>query len=115
MNAFEQLEKIRAELEERQAGPETMRLLDRAVSLAEPEKENPLSISMSMMLRHLLKMPESVNNHYIYMDLLGLQGDIEEEREFRRDDRLPDATVDPDRQIQHDHNYYKKLKQKQNN
>ena len=57
MNAYEQLQTIREELEDREAGPETLRLVDRAIALAEREKDNPLSISQSMMLRHLLKMP----------------------------------------------------------
>ena len=84
MNAYEQLQTIREELEDREAGPETLRLVDRAITLAEREKDNPLSISQSMMLRHLLKMPEVANNHYVQMDLEALQGEIEDRR-ARRD------------------------------
>jgi len=113
VNAYEQLQEIREELEEREAGPETIRLLDRAITLAEGEKDNPLSISQSMMLRHLLKMPEAVNSHYVYMDLLGLQGDIEDRRAARRAEDALDATVDTDRKPQHLASYYKKQRQRE--
>jgi len=116
VNLYDQLQQIREMLEEREAGPETIRMVDRAISLAEPEKDNPLSISQSMMLRHLLKMPGAVNNHYVYMDLVGLQGDLEDRREAARrdDDRdQPDATVDTGRQPQHLSSYYKKQQQQQ--
>jgi hypothetical protein len=113
VNAYEQLQQIREELEEREAGPETLLMVDRAIALAEPEKDNPLSISQSMMLRHLLKMPAAMNNHYVEMDLLGLQGDIEDRRAARRDDDVPDATVDGERRPQHTHNYYRKQRERQ--
>ena len=111
VNAYEQLQEIREELEEREAGPETIRLVERALSLAEPEKDNPLSISQSMMLRHLLRMPDAVNNHYIQMDLLGLQGDIEDRRAARREEDMPDATVDTERRPQHLHSFYRKQRE----
>ena len=115
MNAYEQLERIREELEEREAGPETMRLLDRAIALAEPEKDNALSISQSMMLRHLLRMPAAINNHYVQMDLLGLQGDIEDRRDAmrREDDAAPDATTDTNRGPQRLGSYYKKQRERE--
>lgn len=113
MNAYEQLQRIREDLEEREAGPETLNMVDRALALAEPEKDNPLSISQSMMLRHLLKMPAAVNNHYVEMDLLGLQGDIEDRRAARREDEMQDATVDGDRRPQHTHNFYRKQRERQ--
>ena len=112
MNAYEQLQEIRDELEDREAGPETIRLLDQAIELAEPEKDNPLSISQSMMLRHLLKMPAAINNHYVQMDLLGLQGDLEDRRAAQREEDVPDATVDSTRRPQHSHSYYRDLKQR---
>lgn len=108
MNAYEQLREIRDELEDREAGPETIRLVDRAITLAEAEKDNPLSISQSMMLRHLLKMPDAMNNHYVQMDLLGLQGDIEDRRAARREEDFADATVDTERRPQHLHSFYRK-------
>lgn len=112
MNAYEQLQRIREQLEDREAGPDTIKLLDRAITLAEPEKDNPLSISQSMMLRHLLKMPDAVNNHYIQMDLIEMQGDIEDHR-ARRDDDNPDATIDTERRPQHLHSFYRKQREHQ--
>jgi hypothetical protein len=112
VNAYEQLQEIREELEEREVGPETIRMLDRAIVLAEGERDNPLSISQSMMLRHLLKMPEAVNNHYVYMDLLALQGDIDDRRAARREEDALDATVDTERKPQHLSSFYKKQRQR---
>ena len=111
MNAYEQLQTIREELEDREAGPETLRLVDRALALAEREKDNPLSISQSMMLRHLLKMPEVANNHYVQMDLEALQGEIEDRR-ARRDDDVADATIDTERRPQHSHSFYRKQRER---
>lgn len=107
MNAYEQLQRIREKLEERDAGPETIRLVDHAMDLAEPERDNPLSVSQAMVLRHLFRMPAAVNNHYIQLDLEGLQGDLEDQR-ARRDDEIPDATVDEERRPQHLHSFYRK-------
>ena len=111
MNAYEQLQTIREELEDREAGPETLRLVDRAIALAEREKDNPLSISQSMMLRHLLKMPEATNNPYIQMDLEALQGDIADRR-AQRDQDIPDATIDTAHRPQHSHSYYRKQRER---
>jgi hypothetical protein len=111
VNAYEQLQTIREELEDREAGPETLRLVDRAIALAEREKDNPLSISQSMMLRHLLRMPEAANNHYIQMDLEALQGDIADRR-AQRDDDIPDATSDTVHRPQHSHSYYRKQRER---
>lgn len=112
MNAYEQLQRIREKLEERDAGPETISLVDRAITLAEPEKDNPLSISQAMVLRHLFRMPAAVNNHYIQLDLEGLQGDIEDYR-ARRDEEIPDATIDTEHRPQHLHSYYRKQRERQ--
>jgi hypothetical protein len=111
VNAYEQLQKIRDRLEERDAGPDTIRLVDRAIDLAEPERDNPLSVSQAMVLRHLFRMPAAMNNHYIQLDLEGLQGDYDEYRS-RRDDDAPDATVDTEQRPQHLHSYYRKQRER---
>ena len=90
MNAYEQLQEIREELEEREVGPETIRMLDRAINLAEGERDNPLSISQSM----------------------ALQGDIDDRRAGRREEDALDATVDTERKPQHLSSYYKKQRQR---
>jgi hypothetical protein len=113
VNIYDQLHEIRDELERRGAAPATLDVLDRLITQAEPERDNPLSISQSMMLRHLLRQRDVLNNHYVEMDLLALAGDLDEQRPVRRDEDLPDATADSETHQQHTHNYYKKQKEKE--
>ncbi len=113
MNVYDQLHEIRDELERRGAKPETITVLDRIILQAEPERDNPLSISQPMMLRHLLRQRDVLNNEAVHMDILALAGDLDERRPARREDEMPDATVDQDTRPQHTRAYYKKLKEKQ--
>lgn len=113
MNAYDQLQTIRGDLEQRSARPETLALLDRFIAQAEAQRDSQLSISQSMILRHLLSQRDVLNNEAIHMDLLGLAGDLEERRPARNDDALPDATVDTDHRPQHLRSYYKKQKERE--
>src|SRR5690242_5655374 len=106
MNAFDQLREIRATLESRGASPETLRVLDRAIAMAEPQQDSQLNIPQAMVLKHLLRMPDVLNSHRIEQDLLGLAGDLEERWRPPADD-APDATVDTERRPQHSHTYYR--------
>jgi hypothetical protein len=113
MNAYDQLHAIREEMQRRGATPGTIAVLDRLITLAEPERDNPLAISQQMMLRHLLRQRDVLNNEAVRMDLLGLAGDLDEQRPPRREDDAPDATTDTDRRPQHLRSYYKKQKEKE--
>jgi hypothetical protein len=113
VNIYDQLHEIRDELERRGAAPATLEVVDRLIVQAEPERDNPLSISQPMMLRHLLRQRDVLNNHYVEMDILALAGDLDEQRPVRRDEDLPDATTEADGRQQHTHNYYKKQKEKE--
>jgi hypothetical protein len=113
MNAYDQLHAIRDELQRRGATPATIAVLNRLITQAEPERDNPLAISQQMMLRHLLRQRDVLNNEAVRMDLLGLAGDLDEQRPVRRDDDMPDATTDTDRRPQHLRSYYKKQKEKE--
>lgn len=110
MNAYDQLNLIRERLEDREAGPETIRLVDKAIILAEPERDNPLSISEQMMIRHLMKMSNAINSYYIQNDLEGLLTDIDNRRPVRNDDDAPDATTEGEKRPL-PHSYYKTQKQ----
>jgi hypothetical protein len=66
-----------------------------------------------MMLRHLLRQRDVLNNEAIRMDLLGLAGDLDEQRPARRDDEAQDATTETDQRPQHLRSYYKKQKEKE--
>jgi len=114
VNAYDQLNLIRERLEDREAGPETIRLVDKAITLAEPERDNPLSISEQMMIRHLMKMSNAINSYYIQNDLEGLLTDIDNRRTVRHDDDVPDATAEGEKRPM-PHSYYKTQKQRQSN
>ncbi|GAC1396778.1 MAG: hypothetical protein NVSMB65_15930 [Chloroflexota bacterium] len=110
MNAFDQLQAIRATMEARGASAETLRVLDRAIAMAEPQKDSPLNIPQAMVLKHLLRMPDALNSHVVEQDLLGLAGDIEERWRPPAAEEVADATVDSERHIQHSHTYYREKK-----
>jgi hypothetical protein len=112
MNAFDQLREIKATLESRGASADTLRLLDRAIAMAEPQQDSALNIPQAMVLKHLLRMPEVLNSHRIEQDILGLAGDIEERWRPPVDDG-PDATLDTDRRPQHSHTYYREKKRQE--
>jgi hypothetical protein len=113
VNVYDQLHEIRDELERRGAKAETITVLDRIIDQAEPERDNPLSITQSMMLRHLLRQRDVLNNELVYIDVLALAGDLDERRPQRRDEDVPDATADRDTRPQHTRAFYKKQKDKQ--
>lgn len=113
MNAYDQLHIIREDLERRGAKPETLATIDRYIVQAEPQQDSPLSISQSMILRHLLSQRDVLNDEAIHMDILGLAGDLEERRPARNDDDVPDATIDTDRRPQHLRSFYKKQKERE--
>ncbi len=113
MNIYDQLHDIRDELERRGANSATLSVLDKLIAQAEPERENPLSVSQSMMFRHLLRQRDVLNNSVVEMDILSLAGDFDEQRPARRDEDMPDATDDADTRPQHTRTYYKKLKDRQ--
>jgi hypothetical protein len=113
VNVYDQLHEIRDELERRGAKPQTITVLERIIEQAEAERDNPLSITQSMMLRHLLRQRDVLNDESVYTDVLALAGDLDERRPQRRDEDVPDATTDRDGRVQHTRAYYKKLKEKQ--
>ena len=113
MNIYDQLHDVRDELQRRGASEATLLVLEKLIAQAEPERENPLSVSQAMMYRHLLRQRDVLNNPAVEMDILSLAGDFDEQRPPRREDDMPDATEDADARPQHTRNYYKKLKEKQ--
>lgn len=112
MNVYDQLHEIRDELLRRGAKPETITVLDRIILQADSERDNPLSITQPMMLRHLLRQRDVLNNEAVYTDVLALAGDLDERRPPRREEDAPDATQERDTRPQHTRAYYKKLKEK---
>ena len=112
MNIYDQLHEIRDDLERRGANDATLQVLDKLIAQAEPERDNPLSVSQPMMFRHLLRQRDVLNNPTVEMDILALAGDFDEQRPPRREDDMPDATADAELRPQHTKTYYKKLKER---
>ena len=85
MNIYEQLQGLREELEERDATGKTLRIVDKAMQAAAPARESGLSVSRLQVLRHLMRMPEALNDEEVRLDLLGLEGDLEDQAQQRVD------------------------------
>jgi hypothetical protein len=113
VNAYDQLQTIREDLERRGAKPETLALIDRFIAQAEAQRDSPLSISQPMILRRLLSQREVLNDESIHMDVLNLAGDLDDRRPARNEDDMPDVTVDTERRPQHLRSYYKKQKERE--
>lgn len=112
MNIYDQLQAIRSQVESRRHAPETLVVLDRLIAQAEAERDNPLSISQPMVVRHLLRQRDVLNNEAVHMDILGLAADPEDRR-ARSDADIPDATTDADTRPQHLRSFYKRQKEKE--
>lgn len=107
MNPYEQLVAIRSELQGRGAKPPTLTAMDQLISQAASQKDNPTSVSQLMILRHVLRAPLVLNDEDIYLDVLGLQGDLEEVANNRAEPEA--AYVDNSRRPKL-HSHYKKRK-----
>jgi hypothetical protein len=107
MNPYEQLVAVRSELQNRGARPRTLTALDRLIGQAESEKDNPISVSQLMILRHVLRAPAVLNDEEVYLDVLNLQGDLEEVANHRAEPEA--AYVDPAPRPKL-HSHYKKRK-----
>ncbi len=79
MNVHEQLMAVRADLEDRDANGKTLRVVDKMIKLAEPQRESGLSVSRLQVLRHMMKTPDVLNDEDIRLDFISLEGDLEDE------------------------------------
>jgi hypothetical protein len=109
MNAYEQLVAVRDELAHRGAHQKTLSVMDALIRQAEPERNNPMSVSQLMILRHVLRTPAVLNDEDIYLDILGLQGDLEEAASARGE---PEAAYLDESRRPRLRSYYKKQKRR---
>lgn len=107
MNIYEQLVAVRGELKVRDARPRTISVLDTLIAKAEPEKDTPMSVSQLAILRHVLKAPAVLNDEDVYLDVLGLQGDLEEAAGTKAE---PEAAYIDDSHRPKQHSFYRKQK-----
>ncbi|GAC1396861.1 MAG: hypothetical protein NVSMB52_10490 [Chloroflexota bacterium] len=95
MNIYEQLQGMKVDLERQDAMPRTLRIIEDMIARAEPQKDSALSFSRLQVVRRVMQMPEVLNNEDVRLDLIALEGDLEEAAATRQDSGP--AFVDDDR------------------
>ncbi len=89
MNAYEQLLAIRDRLELNGASEDSIDMIDKYLDRVEADRDSDTSVPMAMMLKHLLRQREALDNDAIFNDLQEVaDGDRPPRRERERD---PDA------------------------
>lgn len=97
MNLYEQLLVVRDRLETIGAHDDSMDLVEKLLKRAEPARGDKTNISQVQVLRHMLKMPEAIDNYNIYNDLQELISERDETDIAAREDAAPAAYVDTER------------------
>ena len=110
MNAYEQLEAIRYQLELNGANEDTIDLVDKFLKRAESERESQTSVPQIMMVRHLLRQKEALDSDAIYNDLQELTSE-HEARKVHDEDVRP--AYEANAQGPRPKSYYKALKEKE--
>jgi len=85
VNIYEQLRGLRDELAERDASFKTLAVLDKLSARAASERDSGMSVSRLQVLRHVMRTPEVLNDEDIRIELLGLEGDLEDAAQTRAD------------------------------
>src|SRR5438270_12933894 len=78
MNIYEQLEGLRTDLETQGARAKTLSVIDQMIVRAQGQRESSLSVSRLQVLRHVMRTPEVLNDEDVRLDLIGLEGDLED-------------------------------------
>lgn len=104
MNVYEQLQGLKTDLQAQRARPKTIALLDKMITLAEPQQNSGLSMSRLMVLRRIMQTPDALNDEDVRLDLIALEGDLEEAA-ARRDEPAAYDEVDRRPKLK---KYYKK-------
>ncbi len=111
MNLYEQLVVVRERLEGIGAHDDTMDLVENLLRKAEPARSDKTSITQVQVLRHMLRMRESIDNYNIYNDLQELISERDESEVASREDSAPAAYVDTERHPK-PKSYYKAQKER---
>jgi hypothetical protein len=97
MNLYEQLLVVRERFEGIGAHDDSMDLVEKLLRKAEPARGDKTNISQVQVLRHMLRMPEVIDNYNIYNDLQELLSEQDEFEKSARDDAAPAAYEDTER------------------
>ncbi len=97
MNLYEQLLVVRERLEGIGAHDDSMDLVEKLLKKAEPARNDKTSISQVQVLRHMVRMPETIDNYNVYNDLQELMSERDEIEVAAHEDAAPAAYVDTER------------------
>ncbi|SRR5579875_1970445 len=109
MNAYEQLLAIRDRLELNGASEDSIEMIDKYLARVESERDSNTNVPMTMMLKHLLRQREALDNDAVYNDLQELMEGSS--RPARDPDAAPYAWEEERRPKPH--SYYRQQKQKE--
>src|SRR5438270_10589545 len=97
MNLYEQLVVVRGRLEGIGAHDNSMDLVEKLLRKAEPARGDKTNITQVQVLRHMLRMPEVIDDYNVYNDLQELLSERDEMEVSRNEDAAPAAYVDTER------------------
>ncbi|HTI14592.1 MAG TPA: hypothetical protein VL461_08505 [Dictyobacter sp.] len=112
MNLYEQLLTVRERLENIGAHDDSMDLVEQLIKKAESTKNDRTSISQVQVLRHMLRMPGTLDNYNVYNDLQELISERDETEIAAKEDAAPAAYVDTERHPK-PKSFYKARKEKE--
>jgi hypothetical protein len=78
MNIYEQLQALRRDLEQQPAKDKTLRVVDSMIDRAQSQRDSGLSFTRLQVLRRVMQIPDALNDEDVRMDLIALEGDLEE-------------------------------------
>jgi hypothetical protein len=97
MNFYQQLLVVRERLDDIGAHDDTVGLIETLIRRAEPTRNDKTNVTQVMLLRHVLRMRETLDNDNIYNDLQELLNERDETEVSAREDAAPAAYVDTER------------------
>jgi hypothetical protein len=88
VNIYEQLQALRRDLEQHPANDKTLRVVDSMIDRAQSQRDSGLSFTRLQVLRRVMQIPDALNDEDVRMDLIALEGDLEEAA-ARREQEAP--------------------------
>lgn len=107
MNAYEQLVIIRDRLEQLGAHEDSIAMVNRLIKRTEPDRDSETNVPQSMVLRHMLRQREVLDNYSIYNDLQELVSEYEDRRSEER------SELEEEERRPRPHSYYRQQKMKE--
>ena len=87
MNIYEQLQAVKGDLERQGASEATIDIVDGMIVRAESQRDSGLSFTRLQVLRRIMQMPEVLNDEDVRLDLIALEGDLEDAAAQRAETR----------------------------